>query len=305
MASTVVNMVGTSAPNPSVTNVCAVVVAYHPDAAFEARLRRILPQVVCLVVVDNTPEPITLSQEMRSIWERRLHCISNADNKGIAMALNQGLAYAAALGYPWLLTLDQDTTCYPDMVATLSETYADCPLALAILGSNYFDPSNQKCKVPLSSGKLWLEQKTVITSGCLVNVAVACALHGLREDYFIDQVDHEFCLRVRAHGYRVAITCKPTMIHRVGEAGGVWLPVLGHLPRHSPLRRYYIVRNSLWTIRAYALREPVWCFKRLLRVLAGCLLAPFTAEVRREVWAAQWRGWVAGWRERGPGPGTA
>lgn len=295
------NKVAADAPKPSAAHICAVVVAYYPDLAFESRLARLLPQVACLVVVDNTPEPITLSEELRSEWpDGRLHCISNAENRGIAAALNQGLAYALAEGYAWLLTLDQDTTCYPDMVIALGDAYAACPLAPAIVGSNYFDPSNQRCRVPPNEGEPWLEQKTVITSGSLVNSSVASALHGLRGDYFIDQVDHEFCLRARAHGYSVVITRKPVMEHSVGESGGMRLPVLGRIPKHSPLRRYYVVRNSLWTIREYASREPVWCMKRLVRLMAGCLLTLFNGEEWRQVWAAQMRGGIDGWQVKIP-----
>jgi len=280
MASTAVNTMAATAPKPSTANVCAVVVAYYPDAVFEARLERVLSQVACVVVVDNTPEPITLSGTLRSTWAGRLHCISNAENKGIAAAMNQGLAYASAQGCPWLLTLDQDSTCYPDMLEILGEAYAACLPAPAILGSNYFDPSNQKCKVPPKGEQLWLEQKTVITSGCIVNVDVACALHGLREDYFIDQVDHEFCLRARAHGYRIAITRKPAMEHCVGLAGGVRLPWLGVLPNHSPVRKYYIARNTVVTVMQYWREEPLWCYKRLVRLGLG-LVVMLALEPRR------------------------
>lgn len=254
---------------PSALNTCAVVVAYHPDAEFETRLERVLSQVACLLVVDNTPEPIVLSDVLRVTWASRLHWISNAKNKGIAAAINQGLAFAAAQGYSWLLTLDQDSSCYPDIVAILGSAFTACPLAPVILGSNYFDPSNHKYKVLPDGEQLWLEQKTVITSGCLVNVGMACALCGLREDYFIDQVDHEFCLRARANGHHVVITRKPTMEHRVGLPGGVRLPWFGVLPNHSPTRKYYIARNTVVTVLHYWRGEPMWCFKRLVRLGLG------------------------------------
>jgi rhamnosyltransferase len=58
----------------------------------------------------------------------------------------------------------------------------------------------------------------------------------------------------------------------VGEAGGVRLPFLGTLPNHPPLRKYYIARNSLVTIREYWRDEPGWCLRRLVRLLLGLLL---------------------------------
>ncbi len=121
---------------PSSENICAVVVAYVPDEGFETRLRAILPQVARLVVVDNTPQPISLSPELMAVWGERLHCIANHANMGVAAALNQGLEYALRQGCPWVLTFDQDTRCHSNMVAVLGNIYDDCNPKPAVIGSN-------------------------------------------------------------------------------------------------------------------------------------------------------------------------
>lgn len=257
-----------SPPAPSTKNVCAVVVAYFPDVNFEARLQTILPQVARLVVVDNTPDAIFLSPDIIAAWGERLHCIGNVTNKGVATALNQGLQYAFQQGYPWVLTLDQDTNCYPNMVAILGKVYENCSPKPALIGSNYLDPRNHKPKVP-PQGNECLEQKTVITSGSLVNVKIALSIGGFREDYFIDQVDHEFCLRLRTQGCRVVISREPVMAHSVGGPGGVDVPFLGILPNHPPLRKYYIARNTVVTISTYWRQEPEWCLRRFARLILG------------------------------------
>lgn len=258
-------------PVPSATNVCAVVVAYFPDEGFEARLRIILPQVAKLVIVDNTPDTISLSPDMINAWEKRIHYIANHANKGVAAALNQGIGQALQQGYPWVLTLDQDTQCYPNMVTILGKVYEDCIPKPAVIGSNYLDPRNRKPKVPVQGSKC-LDQKTVITSGSLVNAKIAFSMGGFREDYFIDQVDHEFCLRLRAQGYRVVISREPVMAHSVGCPGGVDVPLFGILPNHPPLRKYYITRNTVVTVAEYWRQEPDWCLRRSVRLLLGLLL---------------------------------
>lgn len=254
---------------PSATNVCAVVVAYFPDAEFEARLQTILPQVARLVVVDNTPDAIAPSADLKATWGDRLHYIANRDNRGVAAALNQGLEFALKQDLPWLLTLDQDTQCYPDMVEILGRAYEGCLPRPAVIGSNYFDPLNHRLKVQVGDETESLEQKTVITSGSLVDTRVARQVNGFREDYFIDQLDHEFCLRVRSHGYRVVISRRPAMAHSVGRPGGARLPFLGVLPNHPPVRKYYIARNTVVTVAQYWRREPVWCLRRLVRLFLG------------------------------------
>ncbi len=280
-------------------NVCAVVVAYFPDEDFAERMKVLLPQVVVLVVVDNTPTQGHVQQLMSlSEGERRIHLIENHRNAGIAAALNQGLEYALQIGCKWLLTLDQDTRCYPDMVSTLLQVHEVCEPKAAVIGGNYFDSQNGWLKIPSGDGTEYLEQKTVITSGSMVDAGVAWAMGGFREDYFIDQVDHEFCLRMRAHGQRVVISCKPVMDHSVGRTGGVRLPLLGILPNHPPLRKYYIARNSVVTILKYWRKEPEWCLRRSIRLLLGFFLLALLEKQRLVKIHAFAAGFMDGMRNR-------
>ena len=289
------------APLPSSTNVCAMVVAYYPDEEFEARLLAILPQVARLVVVDNTPEAVPPSLKLRAAWGNRLHYIVNCANRGVAAALDQGLEYALQQGLPWLLTLDQDTQCYPDMVGILGRAYERCQPRPAVVGSNYFDPLNHRLKVQVDDEAESLEQKTVITSGCLVNACVARRVKGFREDYFIDQLDHEFCLRVRANGYRVVITRQPAMAHSVGRPGGVRLPFVGLLPNHPPVRKYYIARNSVVTVAEYWRREPAWCLLRMMRLILGLAEMALLEDQRlNKVRAFAWGVWDGAHQRMGP-----
>ena len=253
--------------------VCAVVVAYYPGTDFQNGLDNILHQVDVLVVVDNTSDgPFKKALEARLADVKGIHFVANPTNLGVAAALNQGLNKASQLGCDWLLTLDQDSRCYPDMVQTLLSVKAACVPPPTVIGGNYLDTRNKRMKVPLGTVGEFFDQKTVITSGCLVEVSSAQSIGGFREDYFIDQLDHEFCLRVRGHGGRVVISRKPVMEHSVGEADGAWLPLLGYLPNHSVIRKYYVARNSLVTIARYWRTEPDWCLRRLIRLTLGFLL---------------------------------
>ncbi len=277
--------------------VCAVIVAFHPDSEFETRLLALVPQVGALVVVDNTPA--TDRQRhiiVPAVADGHVLVIENENNLGVATALNQGLNQALQWGCEWLLTMDQDSHCYSDMVHTLLRVEAACLPKPAVIGGNYLDTRNNKPKVKVGNDGDFLDQKTVITSGCLVDARFAKGIGGFRDDYFIDQLDHEFCLRSRAHGGRVVISCKPVMMHSVGEVGGVWLPLLGHLPNHSPLRKYYVARNSLVTISTYWRIDPEWCLRRLIRLLSGFLLM-VTLEQQRPPKVRAFVGGVAdGWR---------
>jgi rhamnosyltransferase len=85
-------------------------------------------------------------------------------------------------------------------------------------------------------------------------------------ELFVDAVDLEYCFRVRGCGYRVLSSTKALMTHSLGAYKAV--TVLGvrlSTSQHSPLRRYYSVRNSLVVVRRYWRREPV----ATLRILRG------------------------------------
>jgi rhamnosyltransferase len=262
-------------------SVCAIVVAYFPDEEFDTRICELLPQVARIVIVDNTPDD-SITARLREKFQNaaQVQLIENRANTGISVALNQGLEHALKAGYRWILTLDQDSQCYPDMVDTLLSVSNACSCNPAVIGGNYLDPRNKGPFVPTRGAESFLEQKTVITSGCLVDAAAAKAIGGFREDYFIDQVDHEFCLRMRTHGHRVIISRRPVMNHSVGTSGGASLPFLGVLPNHPPLRKYYIARNTVVTVADYWRQEPAWCLRRLVRLLLGLGLMALLEENR-------------------------
>lgn len=280
--------------------VCAVVVTYVPDQECIDRIRQILTQVGKVVVVDNTP-PETSALDLKAAIQGvpQVQLIENQANKGIAEALNQGLAFAEKEGYDWILTLDQDTQCHPDMVKTLIKLSKVCEPKPLVLGSNYFDPQAKRTKVPIGENDdYFLAQKTVITSGSLIDVRKALSIGGFRADYFIDQVDHEFCLRARANGYIVIISRKPLMTHSVGRPGGVRLPFLGVLPNHPPVRKYYIARNTVVTVATYWRKEPAWCLRRLARLFLGLIEMALLEEHRVSKVRAFVGGVVDGRRDR-------
>jgi rhamnosyltransferase len=288
-------------------SVCAIVVTYFPDKEFNERLQKLLPQVAEVVVVDNTPEE-SATPDLKNILQNNavgVHLIKNRINAGISAALNQGLKHALNRGHRWILTLDQDTQCFPDMVDTLLKVSEVCTPTPAVIGGNYFDPQKGRQAVQVREAEDFLEQKTVITSGSLIDAGLAAAIGGFREDYFIDQVDHEFCLRARAHGHKVVISRKPAMTHSVGRPGGVQLPFLGVLPNHPPLRKYYIARNTVVTVAQYWRQEPEWCLRRLARLLLGLAFMALLEEHRLSKVRAFARGVVDGLcRRMGPAPGN-
>ncbi len=257
-------------------DVCAVIVTFHPDAGFPARLRRIVGQVAATVVVDNGSAGASLRMLEAMADAPALHRIFNHDNLGIARALNIGVARARQLGGSWALLLDQDSTVDPDIVERLAAVQAGYTAAepLALIGS-CFRETHGGTRAPLRSGvrtEDWEEVKFVITSGCLLSLVAQAAIGPFRDEFFIDHVDIDYCHRARAQGYRVIQTVRPLMSHTIGAPTPHRLfGATRWTTNHSPDRRYYMTRNDTVLLREHGSggRSPWWLksFFRSVRLI--------------------------------------
>ena len=266
-------------------NTCAIVVTYHPDALIVDRLCIVLAQFPRVIIVDNGSDETKQAMLMAFAAEQEIFLVVNQANLGIAKALNQGMAQALLEGFSWAVTLDQDSEIFSDMLETLLAVNAECGFDKVLVGGNYENVNKKKNFVDCDTGdKGFLERKTLITSGTLIPLRLATNIGGFREDYFIDSVDHEFCLRARANGFKILITCKPVMRQRIGATieASAWLSNFASF-NHSPLRKFYIARNTLVTAREYCAREPAWALRQGWRLLSdfGSILVFETDKYRK------------------------
>ena len=249
------------APAISAETVAAVIVTYGPDAGFPARLARTAGQVGRVIVVDNHARaPARLA--LRDLATPRIELIENPRNLGVGAALNQGVRRAEGLGCAWVLTLDQDSEVDADLVEGLGAVYAACPFReqIGLLNANARSKHSGQIAVRCPSpAQAYAEAKTAITSGSLVRVAAYAAVGPFREDFFIEGVDLEHCLRLRSRGWRILVSCRPLMTHAAGSMAerrvGRRVVIV---PNAAPWRYYYVTRNLLRIFAAYGRREPAW-----------------------------------------------
>jgi rhamnosyltransferase len=268
-----------STPSPAIAQtICAVIVTYFPDSEFFERLHRVSMQVPQTVIVDNGSPPCCIEQLTRIADNSAVHLILNSCNQGLASALNAGVHWAASQRFQWVLTLDQDTTVAPDMVETLAALVASYkfPERLAVVGSNYRDKVNGRLfREPVvgSDGFPGREIPSVVTSGSLISIDAFQTIGGFRDDFFIDCVDHDYCLHARARGFHVVLTSKPIMEHGIGHLTEHRL--FGrkvHTSNHSPMRRYFTIRNMLILTQEYLGKEPRWIVQNLWGLAKSVIL---------------------------------
>jgi rhamnosyltransferase len=236
----------------SALSVCAVVVTYHPTTDMVQNLHSVFAQTEGLVVVDNGSN----SDALKELWDARrsvgFHLIENSENLGIAEALNQGVRWARDKGYHWVVLFDQDSRLTPHLVENLLAAWQAHPQRdrVCSMHPTYFDPGAVEDPVRLRAsdgGPI-----TSMTSGALMPVWAFDKIGLFASEFFIDEVDAEYCYRIRAAGYIIADSKQAVLLHTTGHPERFTL--LGFTCRptqHSATRRYYMSRNRIVLYRKY------------------------------------------------------
>lgn len=256
----------------------AGIVTYNPEIErLQENIDAVLPQVQGLVLVDNASENISDIEKLMEQY-KRVFVIKNTENKGIAAALNQIMEEAEKRDAGWVLTLDQDTVVYENLIEmykTAVEEFCDkddMPYDAELIASftclrkdrNFeeenrnggkVDPTSKRKKKSVKDDGLYTEVETCITSGNLLNVAAWRDVDGFDERFFIDMVDDEFCFRLREHGYSILRVNEYGYLHELG--GNLKkVKLLGKEKTifvYGETRKYYVARNITYLVRRYKL----------------------------------------------------
>lgn len=287
-----------SVPTPNSDNIVAVIVTYYPDVNFIDRVAAILPQVAQIIIVDNTSSGRLADIQQRLSSFDRIHWILNPQNFGVAKALNQGIGWAKKKGYPWVLTFDQDSLPCRDMVDRLKQVYEQLndPEKIAVIGSNYVEPNSGRVYYAsrMHPKKLWVEQKTVVTSGSLMPIGLFDKIGTFREDFFIDNVDIEYCLRARRSGYKNILVVEPLLKHAIGNPKAHHMFSLSwfktYTSHYAPFRWYFIIRNRLILVGEYLLIDPFWAAHHLIHFIGFIVKGILFEEDKREKLRCVWLG---------------
>lgn len=242
----------------------AGIVTYNPEFNLLKRnVSAIVNQVEHVLIVDNGSANI---DDIKSIVDE-FDCglIVLPENLGIAYALNQILKFAGANGYEYFITLDQDSVCSSDIIASYSK-YLDLPEAGALTccilsGKPNFAPQAMEC--PIS------EVTECITSGCFCNTAIFESIGGFDCQLFIDCVDNDICINLLVNGYKIYKLNNVVIEHKMGDISIRY--IMGRkfiIYAEPPFRHYYISRNWILLSKKYKNRY----LGRIIRIWAKSFL---------------------------------
>lgn len=294
-----------SAPAHHRRELCAVVVTWQPDLdVLQSLLVQLTAQSCDVFVVDNGSANAGQLESRVSLLPA-VTLLRWPDNKGLATAMNAGLQQALNSHYERVFLFDQDSALTDGfcagMLAAWRQAQAVSALPVAAVGPRLQDPLSQR-RTPFRLFRWWrrtdqpvantadlFQADFLISSGCLFSQAALRHIGQMKDSYFIDNIDLEWCFRARSEGYALFGTDAATLLHAIGEPSSNPLVQAGWIVQHSPLRSYYSTRNRLHLYRqAYAPLN--WKLRDSVRFMLKSLWLLLSSPQRREYWRQIRRG---------------
>ncbi|CZX56636.1 MULTISPECIES: rhamnosyltransferase [Enterobacter] len=252
--------------------ISSVTVTFNPDIlCLEKQFLSLQGQIDSAVIIDNGSRNY---EEIKDLAEKfNFVMISLPENMGLSHAQNIGIENAISRGAEYLLLLDQDSVLGANFISAMNKMYTQNNVG--ILGPSFYDPHTNEFYwgtnyIGPFIKRTPIEEITdvtyVIASGSFFSSEVYEKVGKMEEALFVDYIDVEWALRAKKLGYRVAMTNQASMAHTIGDSR---LNLLGRkISVHSPMRRYFLVRNSFFMIRksyipvGYKVREVFLNFAR-------------------------------------------
>jgi rhamnosyltransferase len=236
-------------PFPSVAG---VVILFNPDKNIIGNIESYINQVSELFIVDNSEtESVIVKEYVDS--NKMVNYFFNGKNLGVAAALNIAARKAIEKKYSYLLTMDQDSIAPDNLIEVMLQTTIEYDKAgiVSPLHSNIFKTHQKHINRGIS------KVDAVMTSGNLLSLDAYKSAGVFNEDFFIDYVDVEYCLRLKSKGFNIYKVHSIVLEHK--EANISESKILNrkvYPTNNDPKRIYYKTRNLLYLNSIYRKEYP-------------------------------------------------
>jgi len=242
-------------------NIVAVIVTYNPNIdCLRALLDSLHSSCVNIIIVDNDS---TNGAFKNTTFMSNVELLSLNKNEGIAFAQNVGIEKAIKIDADYILFFDQDSNVSNHFVDDLMRDYRkidDTQEKIAAIGPRFIDENKGFYfpalrfnkhglidKISVENISSPVEVSFLISSGTLMSVAALNDIGLMKEEFFIDFVDTEWCFRAISMGYKIYMSEQAVMKHSIGDDT---LKIYNfNIPVHSGFRRYYRIRNLFFMWR--------------------------------------------------------
>ena len=267
--------------------IAALIVTFNPDLEILSKLIERLKSSklqLKIFLIDNASNN---AQVLKSKYSSEHDFVYLSENIGLAGAQNILLQKIVKSDSDAVLFFDQDSEPTDEFITNLIQGLVNLQSKgnkIGAVGPVFYDPRTgtnspfsliKGCRIksihPNSSDPL--NVSFLINSGMLVSVEAINDIGLMRDELFIDYIDIEWCLRAASKGYSFYAIPNARMSHTIGDARKV---ILGReVSIHSPLRRYYLARNSIYMMRlsyvpiGYKCREIIFSTIRTIMFVAS------------------------------------
>ena len=250
-------------------NIAAVVILYNPEEiGITAVIQNIQSYSHCMkkiYIIDNS------KNEHTEFLQYIPDCIYifNENKGGIGGAQNRGCEKALKDGFDWVMTMDQDTIFEQSQLEQYLKNIEDFILKDESVKSfslaaenitphshwtdaikNILRPIKRKIFGAKKLPPEYEYKDRCIASANVMNLSVWEKIGGFDEELFIDQVDYDFCYRLRNENFKIVKFNSVHINQHYGEAHGFTL-FRKHYMKYSRFRYYYCIRNSYIMIARY------------------------------------------------------
>lgn len=230
--------------------ILAVVVLYNPDIQLLKKNLFAFQQYVNKIILwDNSSYASTQQQIDQFLTTfSNIIVIHKKINMGISTALNYAWNFANNHGYKAMLTMDQDSVFhyFPIFKNKVIEIWEN--EGLCICGPSICDAS----KTTFDTYDSFIEKKHIITSGMLVPIELLNKIGGYCDNFFVDGIDVELCVKARLYNYKSLIYRGAFLIQIYGTPQ--CKKILGktlHSFGYPPNRLYNIFKSQIIIFRKY------------------------------------------------------
>lgn len=224
-------------------DLCICIVAYFPTEISMVHLLELSKILRNVSVFNNGLH----DDALRSLIGARIKVLGSGNNLGVAEGFNSLISNAFADPHiNYVLMLDQDSMISIDAMMSMKsayELYKD-EFDIGLLGPNLVEQNSSLPYGKIDGAGEISVVKTLASSGTMLDRKTWEDIGPMDEDLFIDGVDHEWCFRAKAKGLNSVVAKNVILKHSMGNKS---LRLFGKVkPVHtSPLRHYYIIRNTL------------------------------------------------------------
>lgn len=273
----------------------AVIITYNPNVENVSRLINSLAlSNVTPVIVDNH------SNNSFALDCKTIHL---EENFGIAKAQNVGINFAESEGASHIIFFDQDSVINNTLISELlkpiqeNKTHISAPIFIdEKKGFTYpivhINKNGTREKIRPTPDMPAFKVNNVISSGTLVAIEVIQKVGLMKESFFIDYVDTEWCLRANSLGYNILVIPSAVMLHSIGDK----TLTIGkyHVPKHSPFRRYYRIRNSFYLLKYPYIPKLMASREIIFSIIHQCILIAFSTNERKAYFTTLCKGLIDG-----------